>query len=41
MWMEQQVLAPTVQDSEESDLCTEVLRIGRYFQQRFCNGTKQ
>jgi hypothetical protein len=31
MGMEQQVLAPTVQDSEESDLCTEVLRIGRYF----------
>jgi hypothetical protein len=33
--MEQQVLAPTVQDGEESDLCTEVFRIGRYFQQRF------
>jgi hypothetical protein len=30
-----------VQDGEESDLCAEVLRIGCYFQQRFCNGTKQ
>ena len=40
MWMEQQVLAPTVQDGEESDLCAKVLGIGRYFQQRFCNATK-
>ena len=39
--MEKQVLAPAVQDGEESDLCPEVLRISRYFQQRFCNGTKQ
>ena len=39
--MEKQVLTPTVQDGEEPDLCAEVLRISRYFQQRFCNGTKQ
>jgi hypothetical protein len=41
MWMEKQVLAPTMQDGEEPDLGAEVLRIGRYFEQRFCNGTKQ
>ena len=35
MGMEQQVLAPTVQDRQESDLGAEVLGIGCYFQQRF------
>ena len=39
--MQQQVLPPSVQDGEESDLCAEVLRIGRDFQQCFCYGTKQ
>ena len=39
--MEKQVLSPSVQDGEEPDLCAEVLRIGRDFQQRFCNGAKQ
>lgn len=41
MWMEQQVLAPTVQDGKKSDLCTEVPRISRYFQQCFCHRAKQ
>jgi hypothetical protein len=41
MGMEKQVLSPSVQDGEEPDLCAEVLRIGRDFQQRFCNGAKQ
>ena len=41
MWMEQQVLTPTMQDREESDLCPKVLGIGCYFPQRFCNRTKQ
>jgi hypothetical protein len=29
------------QDRKEPDLCAEVLGIGRYFQQRFRDGTKQ
>jgi hypothetical protein len=41
MWMEHEVLAPTVQDGQESDLCAKMLRIGRDFQQCFCHGTKQ
>jgi hypothetical protein len=41
VWMEKQVLAPTVQDGEEPNLCAEVLGIARYFQQRFCDRTKQ
>jgi len=35
VWMEKQVLAPTVQDGEEPDLGAKVLGIGCYFQQRF------
>ena len=35
MRMVKQVLSPGVKNAEESDLCTEVFGIGRYFQQRF------
>src|SRR5436305_6682426 len=41
MGVKKQVLSPCVQDGEEADLCTEVPRVSRYFEQCFCHGTKQ
>ena len=32
--VQQQILSPGMQDGEDADLCTEALRVRRYFQQR-------
>ena len=35
MWMEFELLIPTMQDAEEADRGAQVLGIARYFEQRF------
>ena len=36
-----ELLAPSVQDTEETDLRTEVLRVTSDFEKGFCTGTEQ
>jgi len=41
MWMGGEFLTPRMQDSEETNLCTEVSGIASNFEQRFCTAAEQ
>ena len=41
MWMSGELLAPGMQDAEETDLCAKTIRVACHFEKSFCTGAEQ